>query len=104
MKEIINVVKSKQFLIGLGVGIAGVYVYKMYMNKENTSSASGDQIGSRDCGSPNNYICAKNCQTLGGTFNPTDRKCYENGVAISGGLFGERVSKTKFSSACGCGA
>ena len=96
--------KNTMFMIGAGV--LGFLAVRYFMNNKNqkTSNASGEQIGSRDCGNPSNYICSRNCQQLGGTFNPTDRKCYENGQAITGGLFGARVTKTKFSSACGCGA
>lgn len=59
MNEIINVLKSKQFLIGLGVGIAGIYVYNNYMRKENTSSASGKVTTgeSRDCISKEQLAC-----------------------------------------------
>ena len=56
--------------------------------KEEVSNASG-QIGTNSCGSPNDSICSQNCQNMGGTFNASgDRKCYKNGVAISGGQFG----------------
>lgn len=33
MKNITNILMSKQFLIGLGVGIAGVYAYNKYIKK-----------------------------------------------------------------------
>lgn len=55
---------------------------------EEVSNASG-QIGVNSCASPNDSICSQNCQNMGGTFNAGgDRKCYKNGVAISGGQFG----------------
>lgn len=55
---------------------------------EEVSNASG-QIGANSCASPNDSICSQNCQNMGGTFNASgDRKCYKNGVAISGGQFG----------------
>jgi hypothetical protein len=41
MNEVIDILKSKQFLIGLGVGYAGYLAYNHYMKKEATSSASG---------------------------------------------------------------
>ena len=56
--------------------------------KEEVSNASG-QIGANACASPNDSICSQNCQNMGGTYNASgDRKCYKNGVAISGGQFG----------------
>lgn len=55
---------------------------------EEVSNASG-QIGANACASPNDSICSRNCQNMGGTYNANgDRKCYKNGVAISGGQFG----------------
>jgi len=55
---------------------------------EEVSNASGT-IGANSCASSNDSICSQNCQNMGGTFNASgDRKCYKNGVAISGGQFG----------------
>ena len=59
MKQITDVLMSKQFLIGLGVGIAGVYVYKMYMKKEATSSAEGGFKMDCPCGT---ISCETNCE------------------------------------------
>jgi hypothetical protein len=59
-------------------------------NDEDSSNYSGQQIGSQPCSSNNPSECAGVCNSLGGTYNANgDRKCYKNGVAITGGgLFG----------------
>lgn len=41
MKQITDILMSKQFLIGVGVGVAGVYLYNRYMAKEPMSNAGG---------------------------------------------------------------
>jgi len=41
MKNVTEILKSKQFLMGLGIGFAGYWAYNKYMKKESTSSASG---------------------------------------------------------------
>lgn len=56
---------------------------------EETSSAVGN-IPTGTCGSGNDDICIAGCESLGGTFNSSDRKCYKNGVAVTGGVFGGR--------------
>lgn len=57
--------------------------------KEEVSNASGQQIGTQPCTSSNASACTKACADLGGTYDAGgDRKCYKNGIAISGGLFG----------------
>lgn len=43
MKQITDILKSKQFLMGLGIGFAGYWAYNKYMRKEATSSASGSR-------------------------------------------------------------
>jgi hypothetical protein len=58
MKKITDVLMSKQFLIGLGVGIAGVYAYNMYMKKEDTSSAEGGFRMDCPCGT---IKCTTSC-------------------------------------------
>lgn len=56
---------------------------------EETSNASGQQIGSTACTSPNNSLCQQKCEDLGGVFNSSgDRKCYKNGIAITTPPFG----------------
>tara|TARA_R110002153_G_scaffold263861_1_gene425407 strand:+ start:291 stop:419 length:129 start_codon:yes stop_codon:yes gene_type:complete len=37
MKTIINIVKSKNFLIGVAVGVAGLYAYNKYAKKDTTT-------------------------------------------------------------------
>ena len=74
--------------------VAGVLAFSItnyYLNnrKERTSNAVGRQIWSNPCGSSNDSACKENCENMGGTYNQNgDRKCYKNGVPISGGLFG----------------
>jgi hypothetical protein len=75
--------------------VAGVLAFSItnyYLNnrKERTSNASGrQQIGTQPCGSSNDSACKENCENMGGSYNQNgDRKCYKNGVPISGGLFG----------------
>ena len=58
MKEITNVLKSKQFLIGLGVGFAGYWAYNKYMKKEAVSNIGG-VIGSRKSTRYGNSACGK---------------------------------------------
>jgi hypothetical protein len=62
MKQITDVLMSKQFLIGLGIGVAGVYAYNMYMKKENTSNVSG--VAKRYCPDCGGWIpCARSCES-----------------------------------------
>jgi len=65
--------------------------------KEEVSNASGKQIGTTACSSPNDAQCTQRCSDAGGTFNSSgDRKCYKNGIAISaGGLFGGEAKRLK---------
>ena len=73
MKEITNVLKSKQFLIGLGVGFAGYWAYNKYMSKEGTSNASGRLSGKRNTLSSRT---GKNCNCGGGkTVNWCKSSC-----------------------------
>ena len=37
MKNVMEIIKSKNFLIGVAVGIVGVYAYKMYYKKDETT-------------------------------------------------------------------
>jgi len=60
--------------------------------KEAVSNASGQQIGTTSCSNQNNSVCTQACANLGGTFNSTDRNCYKNGIAVSGGIFGGGAS------------
>jgi len=56
---------------------------------DEKSNASGEQIGSQPCLSSNSSACKSACEKMGGTFNESgDRKCYKNGMPISGGMFG----------------
>lgn len=57
--------------------------------KEEVSNASGRPIGANPCGSSNEASCQQNCENMGGTYNQNgDRRCYKNGIPISGGFFG----------------
>lgn len=42
--KVMDLIKNKHFLIGVGVGLAGFWAYNKYMKKETTSSADGDII------------------------------------------------------------
>lgn len=72
MKQITDILMSKQFLIGLGVGIAGVYAYNRYMTKEVTSNAVGGRKRGKGCtcadGTTGYCIstCDNCCRGLGG--------------------------------------
>jgi len=92
--------KRNQVILIAGVLVVGAIAYAGYKiikkNREakanadsNFSNASG-QIGSSACGSANEQLCQNACSNLGGQYNSSDRKCYKNGVAISGGVFGGR--------------
>lgn len=37
MKAIMDIVKSKNFLIGVAVGVVGLYAYNRYMKKDDTT-------------------------------------------------------------------
>jgi len=37
MKKILDIVKSKNFLIGVAVGVAGLYAYNKYANKDSAT-------------------------------------------------------------------
>ena len=74
MKEITNVLKSKQFLIGLGVGFAGYWAYNKYMGKEATSSASGVSGQNTSCwsvGLSEGTACQTACEEANGTYDST---------------------------------
>lgn len=76
MKQITDILKSKQFLIGVGVGVAGVYLYNRYMAKEQTSNAGGDKeykcccdggisgISDVPCGELTHYSNCRPCRTI----------------------------------------
>ena len=98
--------KNTKIIIGVGLGLGIAYLlYSRNKNKnatakstiempiveteEESSNASGEQIGTQPCSSSNASACTKACADLGGTYDAGgDRKCYKNGIAISGGLFG----------------
>jgi hypothetical protein len=89
---------KKKIIIGLvvaGAVIGALYLYNKNKkakatntDAEDVSNASGQQIGTTSCNTQNNSVCTQACTNLGGTFNSTDRNCYKNGIAISGGVFG----------------
>lgn len=55
--------------------------------KEEVSSATGKPMGG-SCQHPSQAVCKDVCENkLGGTYGEGN-KCYKNGVAISGGIFG----------------
>ena len=37
MKTVLDIVKSKNFLIGVAVGVAGLYAYNRYIKKDEVS-------------------------------------------------------------------
>ena len=83
---------TKKTLLIVGVAAAAGAAYWFFFRKPKTekkSNASGQQIGGSPCpGTINDNNCSDACDRLGGTFSDDDRKCYKNGVAISGGPFG----------------
>lgn len=92
MKKIIDIIKKKEFLIGLGVGIAGFYAYNKYIKKQTISSADGDRFGDNiygqgSCSNSDDTVCSQYCESVNGTFDSNDRKCYVNGIAYTGGYF-----------------
>jgi len=91
--------KRNQIILIAGVlviGAIGYATYKIIKKKKaekdaqsNFVNASGQEIGTQPCSSSNSNACRNACERMGGTFNENgDRRCYKNGVAISGGLFG----------------
>jgi hypothetical protein len=77
------------FLVVTGVIAFVVVGHYLTTKKERKSNASGRQIGTNPCASSNEDSCRQSCENMGGTYNQNgDRKCYKNGVPISGGLFG----------------
>lgn len=99
--------KNLLYIVGAVVIVGGIIMYRRYqknkkmaMNgsslEEEKSEFAGNQLGNVACSSSNNEQCKNACERMGGTFNydmgtgQGDRKCYKNGVAISGGMFGGR--------------
>jgi hypothetical protein len=37
MKTVLDIIKSKNFLIGVAVGLAGLYAYNRFMTKDETT-------------------------------------------------------------------
>jgi hypothetical protein len=37
MKTVLDIIKSKNFLIGVAVGVAGLYAYNRFMRKDETT-------------------------------------------------------------------
>ena len=63
MKQVTDILMSKQFLIGLGVGIAGVYAYNRFMQKEETSNAYGRKRGKAcTCADGTTGYCISSCE------------------------------------------
>jgi hypothetical protein len=94
--------KRNQVILIAGVLVVGAIAYAGYKiikkNREakanadsNFSNASG-QIGAEPCSSPNDAVCKSACERMGGYYEGGlgSRKCFKNGVAISGGVFGGR--------------
>lgn len=77
MKQITDILMSKQFLIGLGVGIAGVYAYNRYMTKEVTSNAIGRiaRGGSVNKATGKNCLCGKFPNSIGRYCTSTCSNC-----------------------------
>ena len=79
-------------LVGAGaVAVAAYYLFLKKPKAEKKSNASGDQIGAEPCSSPDNAACKAACERMGGYYEGGplgSRKCFKNGVAISGGPFG----------------
>jgi hypothetical protein len=78
MKQITDILMSKQFLIGLGVGIAGVYAYNRYIRKENISNASGGMCKTPDC---SQYPVGGTCRVCSQCTSPRAK----NGVFVDNG-------------------
>ena len=61
---------------------------------ETLSSATGTPMGGT-CQHPDQEVCKNFCEnTLNGTYG-NDQKCYRNGVAVGGGIFGGRTLAPK---------
>lgn len=95
-----SIFKQKNYWIGVGVGIATVLIYQKFFKKEKTSSADGDrygdnQYGQSSCTSSDDTVCTQYCESVGGTFDSNDRKCYIEGVAYTGGYFSGGKNRIK---------
>lgn len=102
---------KKEHLILIGVGIAGIILYKQWNDKKkaeaaaNAAAASNGETTSNAIGSPTGGSCAKQysheqcaqaCSDhFNGEYNSSDRKCYRNGRAVTGGVFGSNQIRTR---------
>lgn len=103
-----KLLKNKWLMLLIAVVVVYV-VYKKYgKGSEETAGAYGSNYGLSNlnasgvaapgaCRSAYSHAsCQQACEThYGGTYNQDDRKCYVNGQAVTGGIFGGTVLRSR---------
>jgi hypothetical protein len=75
-------------------------IHNIHHRRGKMLNADGDRYGENiygqgACSSPDDSKCSSYCEEQNGTFDTNNRKCYINGIAYTGGIFGGSRNKMK---------